>query len=59
MIKTIWQPISKQLTFDDEVNEALSDGWKLLQRKIITPHTGSLYTILYAELEKQEESNER
>lgn len=59
-IKTVIQPIENIDNFDNKVNKLLSEGWKLINRKIISikgepNEVGSTSTIqsLYAEFEKE------
>ena len=57
-IKTIKNRLDNAESFDKAVNEALSDGYILLKRKVLEPqqpHTNDntwLHTMLYAELVK-------
>lgn len=59
-IKTIIQPIEEYKVFDRKVNIALSEGWKLIDRKVISTkgepnEVGSTAVIqsIYAEFEKE------
>ncbi len=45
-IKTITQPIDKAAEFDDEVNAALADGWRLQHRQTMS-FRGSFVFIAY------------
>lgn len=42
--------------FDNCVNEALKEGWTLVKRELVQPKaqpsTGTMYNMLYAELER-------
>lgn len=56
-IKTIKNRLDNNKQFDDEVNQALLEGWKLIKREVINPNgqpSGATYfhTMLYAELER-------
>lgn len=54
-IKTIWNYYDYERDFDKEVNEKLSDGWILKNRRAKEdPHTDSL--ILIAELERDNDN---
>lgn len=56
-IKTIKNRLDNPITFDDEVNAALRDGWTLKKRTVLRPigQSESIYghMMLYAELEKE------
>jgi hypothetical protein len=56
-IKTIKNRLDNPITFDDEVNAALRDGWTLKKRTVLRPisQQDATYThmMLYAELEKE------
>lgn len=57
-IKTIKNRLDNAEMFDNEVNRALKEGWRLTKRDVIRPnahpHNGEIaYTVLYAELEKE------
>lgn len=56
-IKTIKNRLDNPITFDDEVNAALRDGWTLKKRTVLRPigQSESVYghMMLYAELEKE------
>lgn len=56
-IKTIKNRLDNPITFDNEVNAALRDGWTLKKRTVLRPigQSKSIYvhTMLYAELEKE------
>lgn len=45
-IKTIWKPLDYIGMFDNTVNDALADGWRLTKREILPSN------LLYAELVK-------
>ncbi len=56
-IKTIKHPFNHSTTFDEEVNIALAEGWRLIKREVIGPHpikteAFNVWIMLYAELEK-------
>lgn len=55
-IKTIADSLDNVWNFDDEVNAALAEGWKLTKRTMMMPqaHATGTYThpVLYAELER-------
>ena len=56
-IKTISYKLDHAAGFDDKVNEAIREGWKLTKREVLIPKAQSetLYTyiMLYAELEQE------
>lgn len=56
-IKTIRNRLDNPITFDDEVNAALRDGWTLKKRTVLRPigQSESVFghMMLYAELEKE------
>ena len=56
-IKTIRNRLDNPITFDDEVNAALHDGWTLKKRTVLRPigQSESVFghMMLYAELEKE------
>lgn len=56
-IKTIRDRLDNSITFDDEVNAALRDGWTLKKRTVLQPisQSDTTYThmMLYAELEME------
>lgn len=56
-IKTIRDRLDNASFFDNEVNEALRDGWTLKKRTVLRPigQSESVYghMMLYAELEKE------
>lgn len=56
-IKTIRNRLDNPITFDDEVNAALRDGWTLKKRTVLRPIGQSesvfCHMMLYAELEKE------
>lgn len=47
-IKTIHHRIDESVKFDDEINAALAEGWRLTKREFVTG-----YCVLYAELERE------
>lgn len=55
-IKTIADSLDNVWNFDDEVNAAIAEGWKLTKRTMMMPqaHATGTYThpVLYAELER-------
>lgn len=58
-IKTILCPVDCSSDFDEAVNAAITDGWKLVSRRLTDPislpgNDISAYTtrVLYAELER-------
>lgn len=53
-IKTIWWNIQNSNKFDDEVNEAISDGWSMITRMILMPKIDDGYPLLYAEFERDD-----
>ena len=55
-IKTIKSRLDNAGSFDNEVNEALADGWTLKRRRVLQPLAQSgtyTYIMLYAEFEKE------
>lgn len=60
-IKTIKYMFDDSGAFDQAVNQAIADGWELVERRVLQPlsqpNNGSTYTctMLYAELEKGRE----
>lgn len=60
-IKTIKYRLDSSDDFDNAVNQAIADGWELVERRVLQPlsqpNNGSTYThtMLYAELEKGRE----
>lgn len=58
-IKTIWKFASDSTRFDIEVNKALKNGWKLIKREFVKSPNGNLGDLLYAELEKFIESEDK
>lgn len=64
-IRTITRRLTAAEAFDSDVNFALREGWTLVERKVLQPpsqpNTGTEYlnTMLYAELEKFTEPDER
>jgi uncharacterized paraquat-inducible protein A len=57
-IKTIKNRLDNASAFDEAVNAALAEGWRLTKRDVICAHahpTGvTLHTMLYAEMEREE-----
>lgn len=62
-IKTIKNRLDNNGWFDNEVNEALRDGWTLKKRTVLRPiaqHQSSYcHMMLYAELEKEVAEDDR
>lgn len=58
-ILTIVKKLNEAHAFDEEVNTAIADGYRLRKRKVIVPQTqpvnGSAEVMLYAELEQGRE----
>ena len=55
-IKTIMVNADYPGEFDDRVNAALRDGWKLVRRDVLTPFEGRnwvFHRMFYAELERE------
>lgn len=52
-IKTIWKPLDYIGMFDNTVNDALEDGWRLTKREILPQN------LLYAELVKLDQPPEQ
>lgn len=55
-IKTIMVNADHPGEFDDRVNAALRDGWKLVRRDVLHPHDGPhwvFHRMFYAELERE------
>lgn len=58
-IKTIYEDLTNPKAldnFDNEVNQALAEGWTLTKRDVLKPYeseTTCWHRILYAELEKE------
>jgi hypothetical protein len=55
-IKTIIVRSEHPEEFDDLVNAALRDGWKLVRRDVLTPFEGRdwvFHRMIYAELERE------
>lgn len=55
-IKTIKNRLDNVEAFDNEVNRAIENGWKLKERRVLQPLAqASNYTfiMLYAEMEKE------
>lgn len=51
-IKTLAYRLFDRVSFDDEVNHLLKDGWKVIEFKTMLPNDNeSLETLLYARLE--------
>lgn len=60
-IKTIMHSVTYLTKFDEDVNQALADGWELVRRDILPAGEGpSRYweRTLYAELEREVEPEE-
>jgi hypothetical protein len=57
-IKTIVIRMNSAKEFDTRVNAAIEEGWTLIERKVLEPHTEDKYTMLYAELERFTEPDE-
>lgn len=53
-IKTIKYRLDYAEVFDEEVNEALADGWILAKRYLSTPYRSDGYRMLIAEMVKEE-----
>lgn len=53
-IKTIFYKIDFYEKFDKEVNEALADGWTLTGRMVIPAQQPDRFTLLLAELERED-----
>lgn len=57
-IKTVVNRLDNSADFDNEVNAALKDGYKLTRREVINPNAQNnsrfTYIMLYAELEKED-----
>lgn len=51
-IKTIWGAMKDSNIFDNDVNEALAEGWELVRREILPRQIATGDTLLYAELER-------
>ena len=54
-IKTVVEPYYEDFgcdEFDEKVNAAIADGYKLTKRTVIVPHNEREKTFFYAELEK-------
>lgn len=51
-IKTIKNKLDNNEVFDDKVNAALAEGWKLVNRGV-SPGSVNNYPALYAELERE------
>lgn len=58
LIKTIAVRTNAAAEFDQMVNDAIADGWTLIERKVLQPRTEDKYTMLYAELERFTEPDE-
>lgn len=56
-IKTISRRLEYPELFDDAVNEAICEGWKLTKREVLPPlairNGDQTYAVLYAELERE------
>ena len=57
-VKTITRPRSCARTFDEEVNEALAEGWYLVRRYTLPSYHGDTPTVLVAELQRYDEYDE-
>lgn len=61
-IKTIRNRLDNPTRFDDEVNNALRNGWTLKKRSVLLPISQheSIYThtMLYAELEREVDADD-
>lgn len=61
-IKTVRHRLDNADQFDQEVNDALRDGWTLSKRSVINPIAQSnshfIHTMLYAELVKEVTEND-
>ena len=61
-IKTIKNRLDNAASFDEEVNAAIAEGWRLTKREVLQPKAQSeslhSYTVLYAELEREEIAEE-
>lgn len=55
-IRTIYMRAEESSKFDDAVNLCISAGWKLTRRKILKTSTPELYSMLYAELVKEDKA---
>ena len=51
-IKTIRNRLDKAEQFDEDVNEALADGWYLVKRYTLNPGTEDRHCMLVAELQQ-------
>lgn len=49
-IKTVWQRITEDRAFDQEVNELTEKGWRLIKREVLPTTTDRQAVLLYAEL---------
>ena len=58
-IKTISKFLDDAKTFDQEVNQAINDGWTLKRRDVIVPHGDQRASSLYAELECDTDQTKR
>lgn len=54
-IKTVRMRLDNSEDFDEEVNNALADGWILKARYTLNPQTTDKHIMLIAELEKEDE----
>ena len=52
-IKTIFTPLEQAKHFDEDVNDALADGWVITKREILLTGTPYREPMLYAELEME------
>lgn len=57
-IKTIIETIGDAHLFDREVNAELEAGWELVRRDIIPAQSPERHVLLYAELEREVETEE-
>lgn len=58
-IKTIAAKLENLNNFDEQVNEALAEGWELVRREVLPPRqVATAPTLLYAELERVIETEE-
>lgn len=62
-IKTIKNRLDNNVAFDEEVNAALAEGWKLKKRDVLRPNAHpdgeTSFTMLYAELELDTDNTKR
>ena len=57
-IKTIYIRAECVSRFDSLVNSSISEGWKLTRREILKSDAPELYSMLYAELVKEDEEDQ-